>query len=140
MQDFTVFLSLHPYLTTAFIVVLVLVFLLEWIRARRNVFNLTSARVTHLLNRENAVVIDIRPQEVFKSGHILNSQSLKADEIKQNPKKLEKFRGNPIIIVAAGGNEAQKLAAFLLKNGYNAYSLAGGIPAWIEAQLPLVKR
>lgn len=140
MQDFTVFLSHHPYLSTAFIVVLVIVFLLEWIRARRNVFNLTSARVTHLLNRENAVVIDIRAQDAYKSGHILNSHCMKPDEIKQNPKKLEKFRGNPIIIVAAGGNEAQKLAAFLLKNGYNAYSLAGGIPAWIEAQLPLVKR
>lgn len=139
MQDLTVFLSHHPYLSTAFIAVLVLVFLLEWLRAKRSVFNLSPAGVTQLLNRESAVVIDIRSKEAYSAGHILNAHCIKPEEIKQNPKKLEKFRATPIIIVAAGGHEAQKLAAFLLKNGYNAYSLAGGIPAWTEAQLPLVK-
>lgn len=139
MQELTTFISQHPLLTIAVAIVFVLLIIIELMRAKRNVFNINPARLTHLMNRENAVVIDIRPQDAFRQGHIIDAQSVKAEDILKNPKKLEKFRAQPLVIVSNTANESQKIAAYLLKHGYNAYSLTGGIRAWNEAQMPLVK-
>lgn len=139
MQELTPFITSHSLLSVATIAVLLILIIIEFIRARKNVFNINPAQVTQLINRENAVVIDIRQNEVYRKGHIIDAQSVNPQEIRQNPKKLEKFRARPLIIVANASSESQKIAAFLLKHGYNAYSLNGGIRAWSEAQMPLVK-
>jgi rhodanese-related sulfurtransferase len=139
MQDLTTFLGNHPFLSLAAATVFVLVMMVELIRARRNIFNLSPVQITQLINRENAVVIDIRPSESYHKGHIIDAHSLMPQDIRQNLKKLEKFKSRPIIIVSNASSESQKIAALLLKHGYNAYSLAGGMRAWSEAQMPLVK-
>lgn len=139
MQDLITFISNHPFLSLGAAIALVLVMLVELMRARRNVFNITPAQTTQLINRENAVVIDIRPDETYRKGHIIDAHAMMLHDIRQNPKKLEKFKNRPIIVVANASNESQKIAALLLKHGYNAYSLAGGMRAWSEAQMPLVK-
>lgn len=95
--------------------------------------------MTQLINRDNAIVIDIRQNEAYHNGHIIGSQSMIPHEIRQHPKKLEKYKGRPLIVVSQSSHESQKIAALLLKHGYNAYSLTGGMRAWIEAQMPLVK-
>ncbi|MBX3709847.1 MAG: rhodanese-like domain-containing protein [Gammaproteobacteria bacterium] len=139
MQDLTTFIIKHPLLSAAIIVILILITIIELIRAKRSTTNLNPAQVTQLINRENAVVIDIRQHDAYRNGHIIDAQSVVPREIQQNLKKLEKFKNRPIIVVSNANNESQKIAALLLKHGYNAYSLAGGIRAWIEAQMPLVK-
>jgi rhodanese-related sulfurtransferase len=138
MQDISIFISHHPLLSAAVFVVFIILVCVELMRARRNVFNINPVRLTQLINRENAVVIDIRPQEVWRKGHIIDAQSMSANDILDNAKKLEKFRARPIIVVANAGHESQKIAAILLKRGYNAYSLSGGMRAWSEAQMPVV--
>ena len=64
---------------------------------------------------------------------------MSAKDLRDDSKKREKFRLRPIIIADPAGLESQKLASILLKQGYNAYSLSGGMRAWIEAQMPIVK-
>jgi rhodanese-related sulfurtransferase len=139
MQALMTFLGNHPALSTATLLVLILVIIMEWIKAKRNIFNLSATKVVQLINHDNAAVIDIRPKEAYQNGHILNAQSFSYAEIIKEPKKLDKYRAKPIVIVAKQAQESQKIAALLLKNGYNAYSLSGGIAAWTEAQMPLVK-
>lgn len=139
MQELITFFSRHPLLSTAGIIVLALLILVELIRAKRHVFNITPAQATRLINHENAVVIDLRGKESYRNGHIIDAQPAKAQEIQKNPKTLLKFKGRPLVIVSASTQEAQKMASLLLKQGYNAYSLSGGIRAWTEAQMPLIK-
>lgn len=139
MQDLTTFLSEHPILSLAVVVVFILVAVVELIRAKRNMFNIPPSRVIQLINRENAVVIDFRPNENYRKGHIIDALTMTTQEIAETPKKLEKFRTRPIVLVGNSANESQKIAAGLLKQGYNAYSLAGGMRAWNEGQHPLVK-
>lgn len=139
MQDLTTFLSDHPLLSLGAAVVLVLVMFVELVRARRAVYDISPQEITQLINHENAVIIDMRSAEDFKLGHIINSLNIPAHEFQGNPKKLEKFRIKPLVLISANGRESQKAAAYLLKNGYNVYSLVGGIKTWKEAQLPLVK-
>lgn len=139
MQELTTFISNHTELGIAVALIILLLIVVELLRAKRKSFSLTPSQATQMMNHDNAVVIDIRPTDAYRKGHIINAQSLPAQEIRDNPKKIEKYKNRPLLIVCNAGLESQKLAALLLKQGYNAFSLAGGLRSWSEAQMPLVK-
>lgn len=139
MQDLLIFLSNHFVLTVALVIVFTLVSIVELWRAKRQTHQLSPQQATHLINRENALIIDIRSNELYRQGHIIGAQILSADEVRQMTKKLEKYKSRPIILVCHTGNESQKITPLLIKNGYNAFSLSRGIRGWVDAQLPLIK-
>ena len=139
MQELITFITQHMALTYAFAIVLVLLMIVEFIRLKRNNFRISTVQAVQLINRDNAVVIDIRASDLYQKGHIIDSISLSSKDIQESPKKIEKFRARSLIIVCQTGMESQKVAALLLKQGYNVYALAGGLRAWSEANMPLVK-
>jgi rhodanese-related sulfurtransferase len=139
MKDIVGFLQNHQMLSLAFIGVLVLLFILEFIRIRLGARRISPMEATGLINHQNAVVIDVRSLDAFRSGHIVEAASLPSPELEKTYKKLEKYINRPIIIVCAAGLESPRAASFLLKNGYNTHILAGGIRAWKDAEMPLVK-
>lgn len=139
MQEFFTFLSNHSLLTGLFAITFVLVMIIEVLRASRTTFTLNSLEATQLINHQQAVVIDIRPATTYQNGHIIDAKNISAEEIQRSPKKLDKFKARPFLIVCGNGAESQKIAALLTKQGYNSYALAGGIRSWQEASMPLVK-
>jgi rhodanese-related sulfurtransferase len=137
MQDFLPFLQHHWLLTSAFGAVLVLVMLVEYLKNRGNTHHLSPSKAIHLINHENATVIDIRSQEAYTSGHIVGSLSIPANEL---TKKIDKFKAQPIIIVCATGAESARIVSTLKpKEVGPTYVLSGGIRAWKEAEMPLIK-
>ncbi|MDT0582363.1 MULTISPECIES: rhodanese-like domain-containing protein [Alteromonadaceae] len=102
---------------------------------------LSTHEATLLMNKEDAVVLDIRAANEFKAGHILGSRQLKAEELKEgNFAKLEKSKDKPIIVVCAMGVSAKKTAAQMLKAGFEKVTvLKGGMGAWQAASLPVSK-
>lgn len=139
MQELMMFLSNHQTPTLVLAIVLILLMAVEFLRLKRQHYRVNVQKAVYLINRENAIVIDIRPKDLYQKGHIIDAESCPAQEIQTNSKKIEKFKSKPIILVCGAGIESQKIAALLLKQGYNAHSLAGGLRAWIGADLPLVK-
>lgn len=98
-------------------------------------------QATLLINKEDAVVLDIRPAKDFKAGHIIDAKQLKPEEVREaNFTKLEKHKDKPIIVVCAMGNLAAGTAAKMVKAGFdNVYVLSGGMNAWQGASLPVSK-
>jgi rhodanese-related sulfurtransferase len=96
---------------------------------------------TLLINKEDAIVLDIRVAKEYKAGHIIDSKQLKPEEVREgNFAKLEKYKEQPIIVVCAMGNLAAGTATKMAKAGFSkVYVLAGGINAWQSASLPLSK-
>ena len=139
MQEITAFISNHPVLSIIAVIVFILVVIVELMRTKQSNVRIAPAQATQFINHDNAVVIDIRPQDAYRKGHIIDAVSLSQQDMKDTPKKLEKYKIKPIILVCATGVESQKIATLLLKRGYNAYSLAGGMRAWDQADMPLVK-
>jgi rhodanese-related sulfurtransferase len=139
MQDLEAFISNHWQLAYGFAAVLTLLVIVEFLRARRATSMVDTKRAVHLMNRENATVIDTRMNDAFRQGHIIDAVTLSLDDLQQNNKKLERLKNKPVILICNTDAEAQKTAASLAKQGYNSYALAGGIRAWKEAGLPLVK-
>jgi rhodanese-related sulfurtransferase len=102
---------------------------------------LDNHQATLLMNKEDAVVLDIRPAKDFKAGHIIGSKQIKAEEVKEgNFVKLEKYKEHPIIVVCAMGNLASGTANKMVKQGFtNVNVLTGGMNAWQGAGLPVTK-
>jgi rhodanese-related sulfurtransferase len=138
MQDFTQFLSHHPELSITLGIIIVLLLIVELVRGKRHRISVSPTEATHLMNHDNAVIIDVRAQDLYEAGHIIHAQHMNHNQTELT-KKLDKFKNKPLIVVCNLGNESQKTAASLVKAGYNARSLAGGMRAWIQAGMPIIK-
>lgn len=81
---------------------------------------------------ENTIVIDIRDEESFNSGHI--SGSINLDNIKFPLFVQDTPKDTPIIVVCYHGNSSQGIAQYLSIQGFTeAYSLIGGYEGWISS-------
>ncbi|HSW94491.1 MAG TPA: rhodanese-like domain-containing protein [Gammaproteobacteria bacterium] len=140
MQDILLFVNHHLMLFSALAVILVLLITLEGIKLKRGATRLSPARVTWLINHAKAVVIDIRTPDAFLTGHIAGAISLPAVELKTGLKKIEKFKAQPIVLTCATGTDSPASATFLTTQGFQVHILNGGIRAWREADLPLIKK
>jgi rhodanese-related sulfurtransferase len=103
--------------------------------------HLTPAQATLLMNREDAVVLDVRETGEWSSGHIPGARHITLAQLDKRMSELEKFKDRPIIICCASGNRSSSACGQLKKGGYEkVFSLAGGISAWLESNLPLTTK
>lgn len=128
------------YLFVALIVVLVLLAaptVLQWIRG---INSLTPAQCVLLINRQNAVVIDVSEPSEYQSAHIPNAVSAPFATLQQPSAPLDKYKERPVVIVGRNPNRMLRAAAMLRKRGFASVgTLAGGIAAWEKENLPLAR-
>ncbi len=102
--------------------------------------SLLPQEATLLMNHENAVVLDVREDNEYAQGHILNSVHIPLSTLTDKMERLEKYRNRPIIASCMSGNRSGRACGVLKKNGFeNVHNLKGGIIAWQNASLPLTK-
>ncbi len=91
-----------------------------------------------LLNRENALPLDVRSRDDFDAGHIINAVHIPAAEIKTRSGELKKSAGRPVLVYCATGTSSSAAVKELTAAGFEqVYSLKGGISAWRADNLPL---
>lgn len=122
-------------------IVLFLLIIIEEMRSQMTGVRKVSAQeATQLVNRENAIIIDIRDANAYAEGHIAGSVNITPAELGKDSKKLNQYQGKPLILVCAQGVSSTTCANQLKKQGIDpVYSLAGGIQGWKNAGLPVVK-
>ncbi len=134
------FLGNHLYLTLAFVGVLVALLVSEAQRFARGYTALTPAGLTQLINRDNALVIDVSAQAEFDKGHVPGARHLLPSQVDPDGKELSKSRETPVALVCRTGQASAQVAQKLKKAGFaKVFWLDGGIAAWREAQMPLAK-
>ena len=105
------------------------------------VARVTPAEATLLMNREDALVMDVRETGEWGSGHIHGARHITMGQLGTRMSEIEKFKAKPIIVVCATGNRSASACGQLKKGGFEkVYSLDGGISAWISANLPLTTK
>ncbi|GGN29643.1 rhodanese-like domain-containing protein [Marinomonas arctica] len=113
---------------------------LLFVESKGGAQGLTPSAATNLMNNEDAVVVDIRPEKEFNTGHITGAMNIPATKMQDNLKRLEKHKDTPIIIVCKSGITSGASAKDLKKAGFSKiYKLQGGIVEWQSSNLPLVK-
>jgi rhodanese-related sulfurtransferase len=99
-----------------------------------------AAEAVQLINRRDAVVIDVRDAADYKSGHITNARHLPESELDARAKELERIKSKPIIVSCGRGNRSPNVATRLRKLGFKeVFSLRGGLAGWQQANMPLEK-
>jgi rhodanese-related sulfurtransferase len=96
---------------------------------------------TELINRREAVVVDVRSAADFAQGHIINAINLPMNGFKNQMATLHKHKGKPIIVACRSGSQSAAASRQLRSQGFpEVYNLSGGVMAWQNANLPLTRK
>ncbi|MBO9549797.1 rhodanese-like domain-containing protein [Pseudomonas sp.] len=126
----------HYILVAIFVVLLVALLVNE---LRRGGQSLSNGQLTALVNADKALVIDIRPSKEYSAGHIVGALNIPQDKIANRMSELEKHKEKTLIVVDAMGQQSGAVCGELIKAGYTAAKLSGGVSSWKADNLPLVK-
>ena len=101
--------------------------------------SVTTAEAVRLVNREKGVLIDVSEPAEYAAGHVAGARNIPFGSL-EGAKNLPSNKALPLILVCPTGARAGRAVAVLKKLGYdNVRSLAGGLAAWREANLPVEK-
>jgi rhodanese-related sulfurtransferase len=140
MNDLIQFAQGHMLLTSAWVAVAALLAFTQIRIMASGPKALSSQMLTDMVNRENGVVIDVRPKADFKKGHIHGAINIPLSTLKDKVKDLEKYQNTPIIMVCANGISVAGACSTLKKSGLQqVHKLAGGMSSWVGDNLPVVK-
>jgi rhodanese-related sulfurtransferase len=103
--------------------------------------SVSAAQATQLINREDALVLDVRDPGEYGSGHILGAKNVPLSRIAAGGSEIAaKRKDKPVIVYCDNGNRSTKAAAALRSQGYaKVVNLSGGLGAWQQAGLPVEK-
>jgi len=102
--------------------------------------SVSTLEATQLINRQDALVLDVREPARYAEGHILGARNLPLADLAKRAGELEKFKNRPVIVACDSGNTSQRAVRELRARGFaNAVSLAGGFRAWLQGGLPMEK-
>ncbi len=114
--------------------------MLVWPLVRRGAGGpwVTPAQATHLINREDALVVDVRDPGEYGAGHILGAKNVPVARIGEGD--LAKRKDRPLVVYCDGSQRSSKAVAALKKEGFSRVAnLSGGLQAWQQAGLPVEK-
>ncbi|MBB3190118.1 rhodanese-like domain-containing protein [Halomonas cerina] len=133
------FVQNHPLLVAAFLLVLAAWIAYE-VRAS-SASGVSPSEATRLINREDAVVVDLREAGDFKAGHIAGARNLPQSRLDERLTELNKFKDKPVIVVCKHGQSSGAAQAKLTKAGFErALKLKGGMTQWQADGLPVVRK
>ena len=103
--------------------------------------SVSPLQATLLLNRDDALVIDVRETDEWAGGHIPNARHIALGQLEKRVSEIEKFKTKPLIISCQSGNRSSSACGKLKKLGFEkVFSLSGGVAAWREAGLPMTTK
>ncbi len=131
------FVSQHYYLAAAWALTLVM---LLWNESRKSGKSVSTSEATTLINKEDAVVLDIRTKKEWETGRITGAIHLPLADLDRRLSELDKYKDKPIIVVCNIGQSAGAATRKLQAAGFSkAVRLSGGMTEWRGQNLPVVK-
>ncbi len=139
-EELSAFAGRNLVYVVALIVLTIAIIANELSRFFRGYKALRPAEVTQLINQENALVVDLRDSSDFQKGHIAGAKNVQMSQFDPESKQLTPAKALPIVLVCQNGVTVDGAAKRLKKAGFErVHVLEGGITAWQQAELPLVK-
>lgn len=128
----------HYILVSVFVALLLALLALE---TRRGGAKISAQGAVNLINRDEAVVVDIRERKEFNEGRITGSMNIPLSALKSRSSELSKHKEKQLIVVDKMGQHSAMAVKQLNTDGFaNVVRLSGGIADWKASNLPLVKK
>ena len=138
------FVTNHPWLVGIFLFALVALVVME-IRNRSRLA-IDPSKLIAYINRDHAVIWDIRPKKDFDQGHITAAKHVASDTLndkitKAITKSMAKNQKTtrPIILVCDNGMRSAGHLKKVSKAHDSIFYLQGGMAEWQNQKLPLVR-
>ncbi|MBW7471040.1 rhodanese-like domain-containing protein [Marinobacter sp. M216] len=128
----------HYILVSLFVAFLLAILFLE---SRRGGAKISAQEAVTLINKDEAVVVDIRDRKEFGEGRITGSVNIPLNSLKSRTAELNKFKDKQIIVADKMGQHSAMAVKQLNAEGFtNVVRLNGGVADWRSSNLPLVKK
>lgn len=87
------------------------------------------------LSRLGAVLLDVREAAEWKAGHASSARNVPLGELGVRLDSLPRDRR--LVVVCRSGGRSARATALLVRSGFDAVNLDGGMRAWAAAGLPV---
>jgi rhodanese-related sulfurtransferase len=105
-----------------------------------NIQQVGALEAVQLMNRRDAVVLDVRTKPEYATGHIPGSRNIPYADLTERMRAIEKLKSRPIIVCSEYGARSSKVSGALKKIGLSdIFVLRCNLTGWAEASLPLEK-
>ncbi len=129
----------HPILAGAAAVFAFFVLAFELRRRGEGAATIAPNDAIRLMNG-GAVLVDLRSANLYKDGHIAGAKSIPGEQISADPKSLERLAGKTIVLYCDNGATTGAALRTLVRAGTkDVFGLRGGLAAWKQENLPVVK-
>lgn len=134
MQNFLIFIS-EQWILVSLLLITVYVFI--WNESKKSGLPLTTQQLIQSMNKEQAVVLDLRDSKDYKQGHIAGAIHFQFNEVQSRNKEIEKMQGKKIVLVDKLGQGTGQFANYLKAKGFEVLKLKGGMTQWYSENLPV---
>jgi rhodanese-related sulfurtransferase len=140
MERFLEYATRHPFLLGGTVLLALAVLAYEASRARSGGQSVGPMDAVRLMN-QGALLLDVRNQAEFDSGHILDARHVPQDQLASSTEALKKYREKVVIACCESGMRSGAAARVLRAQGFTkVVNLQGGLQAWRADNLPLVRK
>ena len=94
------------------------------------ILTMTSTQGQKLLSNQNYIFLDVRTEKEYGEGHIPNSTHIPVGSLEARIGEIEKFKDKKIVVYCRSGNRSAKGTTILIKYGFEAVNLTGGMLQW----------
>ena len=95
---------------------------------------ITAQRAAELM-AGGATVIDVRESYEREAGYIAGTRHIELERLASSADQIDRDR--PVVFHCRLGMRSAMAASAFRAAGYDAYTLTGGIQAWVDAGLPI---
>ncbi len=137
MEDILEFITVNWVLASVFVVLVIALYMYEAMKAGKSV---GTQGLSDLVNRNDALILDIRDTNDFKKGHIIDAKNIPLRDVEGRLSEINSHQEKPIVVVCKLGQSAAGVTKLLKSKGFTqVYKLSGGMSEWSAANLPIVK-
>lgn len=139
MDRFLEYAMRHPLLFGGTVALALAAAAYEFSKARAGGQAVGPTDAVRLMN-QGALLLDVRTQAEFDSGHIIDARHLPQEQAAQAAETLKRFKDKIVITCCDTGTRASAVGRVLRTQGFSkVVNLRGGLQSWRAENLPLVK-
>lgn len=141
MSEFLAFAQANVVLIAIFVVLVAIIVGAETHKLTKSYHDVGPDEAVRLINREDAVVLDVRESAETAGGTIHGAKHIPTSTLEQRLGEIETLKETPLLAFCASGVRAPGACRLLTKRGFiKVYHLKGGLAAWQQADMPIVKK
>ena len=131
------YLAHHPWLSLGTVLVAALVVVYELRTRSEGQVTVSPQDLIRLMN-QGALVLDLRSQEQFQTGHLAGARQMSGEQILKAADTLKKHKEKLVVVYDDTGSLGAAAVRQLTAQGFTkAFALRGGLTAWRADNLPL---